>query len=253
VQAPPFTHPGRSDAIVLGRHVLQPELPSDGGLTLRLCDVHTGEHRWRRTWPEVLLRLRSADRGLTGVIDPKGVATVLDARTGKELARLQLDPAHVRGAQQGTLLHDRTQFFVAVEHERRERPGVVGPSEPAFQGVGEDVPINGRLYAFDRATGELRWTNQLRHQSLVLDQFEESPLVVAAAREQRLVNPTAGESATFVIVQSIDKRTGKLVYTRDFIDRARACSFHGLYVHRGAGAVDLVGTTLRLRHQVRSE
>jgi hypothetical protein len=74
------------------------------------------------------------------------------------------------------------------------------------------VDVDGMLYAFDGRTGARRWYVQLSEQSILLNRFEELPLIVCAAAAQNKKDPSPGQIITTI---SIDKRTGKTCHRRE--------------------------------------
>ena len=45
--------------------------------------------------------------------------------------------------------------------------------------------VNGNIYAFDRGTYKLRWRAEGLHQMLVLEQFQDLPMLLLTARYQK--------------------------------------------------------------------
>src|SRR6185312_6823052 len=75
------------------------------------------------------------------------------------------------------------RFYLILDRDR-------GATSPAGRrSIGHlryrTLPVNGPIYAFDRATGKQAWAvgdRPFEHQSLILDHFAELPVLVAAAQ-----------------------------------------------------------------------
>jgi hypothetical protein len=117
---------------------------------------------------------------------------------------------------------------------------------PGFLGGLATVPVNGMLYAFDRQSGALNWFTWLPAEMVLLEQFEELPILLCSAFSTR-VNPTDGNNNLQVAAtRSLDKRTGKLLHNREVWQNVDP--FHTLRIDPDSGAIDLIGITQKLRH-----
>jgi hypothetical protein len=105
------------------------------------------------------------------------------------------------------------------------------------------MPVTGYVYAFHRTRGVLSWYREVPTQMLILERFEEMPILLFTARMQKALNQ--GGVTQTVSTMSLDKRTGKLIYDRDsFANNV----FHTLKLDRRTGTVDLLSHNLTLRH-----
>ena len=101
------------------------------------------------------------------------------------------------------------------------------------------LPTNGEVYAFEQLTGKLAWRNTLVNQLMILDRFEELPMVLFTSRFNRLVNIQNNRSVVATVgLKSYDKRTGKLIVDKDFGQQAQ--HFHGFVVDLRLGRLDLM-------------
>src|SRR5207244_1980220 len=108
------------------------------------------------------------------------------------------------------LLHDREQFYLAVSGSGDPQDnGLRGPM-PNLVGL-RTVPVNGKLYAFDRATGKLRWKADVPQHLLVLEHFKELPFILCTAR---YVRHGGFQQRQVTVTKSFDKRTGKPVHDK---------------------------------------
>jgi outer membrane protein assembly factor BamB len=229
----------------LGRLLLVEEPATDERRTLRLCDPLTGNDLWRKTIRLGAFLLKSPDAGRLGIVDPSGEVTVVDLTRHEEVARLSLDRRDLAKVHDGFLLIDRERCFVALH----------GPLDPEWKIASEPVanprgglsavPVNGMLYAFSRVRGEMLWSSWLPPQMLLLDQFEESPLVLCNAVTSRVNAMDPGNTIAVTSTRSIDKRTGKVLYNRE---AANSDLFHTLHLDGQKRTIDLISASQRLRH-----
>jgi hypothetical protein len=108
--------------------------------------------------------------------------------------------------------------------------------------------VNGTLYAFDRVSGKVRWFAEVPAQMMLLDQFEDLPVILFSARYNPLRNQPQIQQ-TLSATLSLDKRTGKPVY-QAAVNNYNQGQFYELSVDRQAGVFDLVTNNLKLRHYI---
>jgi outer membrane protein assembly factor BamB/tetratricopeptide (TPR) repeat protein len=242
----PYSLPSRVS--VLGRHLLLADRDDQERLTLRLYDVETGIDAWEQQYPAKSLVVQTEVPGLSGVVDPAGSVALFDIRTRQEVFRAALDPQHLERVEAVNVLRDRTHWFVAIKlpSDNMRNQGEVWPN---VQGSLRTAPVNGMIYAFDTVTKQLAWYHDMPNQMVLLDQLEESPVLLFAAAINRTVNP-AGQPTVCFATRSLDKRTGKLLWSKESLAN-NLMPFHSLLVDTQAGTVDLVSQNLRIRHAVK--
>jgi outer membrane protein assembly factor BamB/tetratricopeptide (TPR) repeat protein len=233
------THKIRS----LGRTLLVSEKGSAEEVRLRLYDTHTGKDLWEQTFPARSLVLDSPAPELLAVVAPDGAVTVVDLKERREVLKLNVEPKHLEKVQKGTLLRDRTQIYLAFQGPNDGAANTVGDFNPNVVNL-PVVPVNGMLYAFDRATGELRWHSRVAAQMIVLERFEDLPVLLFTAQVMRTLPP--GLNLPVMTLRSIDKHTGKVRFNREYTNVMDG--FHTLRVDARTGAIDLIGSSIRLRH-----
>jgi outer membrane protein assembly factor BamB len=234
----------------VGRRLLITEAGARDELNLRLYDVHAGKDVWRKTFPKNSLQLDSAVPDAAAVLTPAGALSVFDVRTGQEIKALALRPADVDKVTKATLIADRENYYVAL----------VGPADPKgramdfYQGnVFGDLrvaPVNGMFYIFDRGSGELKSASRVLNQQVLLSRLEELPVVLFINMQLRETGPVgSGQQAVYVSALSVDKRTGKRLFSKE-MQAVNNELFHTLWVDARAGLIDLIAGTYRVRHQV---
>jgi hypothetical protein len=240
---------------VLGHQVLLSEKDDRGELTVRLYDARAGKDVWKKNYPAKSEVLRSEVPSLTGVVTPDGRVRVVDLDARKEVLTGRMNPKHLEKVQSLHLLADRWNVYVACN-------GPVDPNLMPWGGVQSNLlavsglrglPVNGQVYAFDRATGEVRWWTEVRNQMFVLNAFQDIPVALFTARYQKWVNMNGpGRAVQQVIsVLALDKRTGKRLYDSDNGPQQNLqAQFHALNVNPDEGWIDFVNANLKLRFTV---
>jgi hypothetical protein len=169
--------------------------------------------------------------------------TVIDLRSRREVLRSALDSAHLKDVQEVHLLADGQRFYLACRRPTDPKSRLSGDPWAAAQGM-NSAWVNGWVYAFDRAGGEAKWWNEVKNQMLLLEQFEELPIVLFVAGLNRESSP--GNITQSMSVHSIDKGTGKRLIIKEF--SGVNTQFHALQVDPRTHTIDLVSSVLRVRH-----
>jgi hypothetical protein len=236
---------------ILGGRLFISEKDAIEGTVLRLYEVRTGKDLWKKSLPRSSVILRSEDPKFVGMVEPNGHLSVVDLQLAKEVFHASILPAHLDKVNDGLLLADSRQWY-AILNKPNEQNVNQGPWPNAV--TLRTAPVNGMVYAFDRASSKLGWYVNVPQQMVLLERFAELPMVVFTAKYHKKVeNP--GSFTVIAATLSIDKRTGKRIYDRE-VPSGYPSQPHGqffaLQIDRQAGTVDLISTTMRLRHYVGS-
>jgi hypothetical protein len=214
---------------------------------LHLYDIRSGKDLWKKdVAPEAIL-LGSEDSELTGLVEPDGKLTLVDLLVPAEVLQAHVRPADMDKVNAGLLLQDAKNYYVILNRSEEQKPDLQGPY-PNVASL-RWTPINGTIYSFYRPTGKLHWYKPMPNQILLLERFQDLPMLLFTARFNKQVN--GGPYVTQVVAnQSIDKTTGKLLQpAREQSDYpAHARAFHALAIDRRAGTYDLVAQNMKLRH-----
>jgi outer membrane protein assembly factor BamB/tetratricopeptide (TPR) repeat protein len=254
VRVPGFEEAYRHRLRVVGHHILVSDTDADDRVRLRLYDVRAGKDVWVETYPAKAFVLRSAAPGLTGAVLPDGTVHVLDVASGKELLKPKMGSQYLVKVDEVRLLADAANVCVACV-------GAADPNITAFGGVRSNLmpgtglralPVNGQFYAFNRATGKVRWYVSMPNQMLVLNHFEELPVVLFTSTYQKwAINGAARNVQQVTAARAVEKRTGKPVYANDSLPNGM--SFHTLKVDAARGSAELVGFQVKVRFSVAGE
>jgi outer membrane protein assembly factor BamB len=227
----------------LGRHVLAAEPGPREELVVRLYDVQAGKDLWKKEYPAGSLVLDSNTQDYVAVASVKGTVELLDPQTGKELQQLKFEPKSMDKATSGVLLRDKTQFYVGFQLPKGPNANVDDGPNPTAGGDIISLPINGMLYAYERTTGKLRWGCELKYQMIILDRFDEMPVILCSAMTTRGAGPAG--SVAVNDTRTVDKTTGKKLYRKETINNGD--QFHTLQINARAGTIDFVGTMSKVR------
>jgi outer membrane protein assembly factor BamB/tetratricopeptide (TPR) repeat protein len=247
VKAPDFGALYAKRQRVAGGNILLSETGDKDALTLRLYDVLSGKDVWKETFAAKTILLRSEDPNLTGAAEPDGTLHVYDLPTHKEILKGKLDPTFAEKVDSVHLLTDSQTYFVIVNKQWDEdMKRVGGPQNNLWPGTGmRSLQLNGLIYAFDRANGKLRWSTEVPNQTLLLDQFQEMPLLLCTARYNKLVKTGGAQTwQQIVTAGAFDKRNGKKVYDNENVNPNT--QFHFVSLDTKTGKVDLIGGQLKI-------
>jgi len=228
----------------VGRNfLLGPAAPRGKWNRLALYDPLAGKEVWTQPLAEGTLVAHSEVPHLTATVGLDGKVHVYDLRRRAELFAAEVDADHLRRVYEVRLLQDHSHYYLMLNRELRPRDEVAGPALPNAVGGLRCLPAHGQLYAFHRG-GALHWASEVKAQHLILERFEESPLVLFSAVVQRTKAP-----GPVFTVASIDKRTGKAVWPLK--DYAPITSpVHMVQINPGTGTIDLVTRHWKMRHTV---
>jgi hypothetical protein len=235
-----FAHRQRS----VGRHVLVTELGQHEELLVRLYDVQTGKDLWKKSYPAGSVLLETNGPDFLGVADSKGHVEMLDAQTGAELQRLLVESKYMEKATSGFLVRDKTQLYVGFQLPKDDKSNVEDGPNADSTGELVSLPINGMMFAFDRKTSKLRWGNRLPYQMVVLERFDDMPIILCSAMTTRGAGPNGGNVAVNATI-TVDKVTGKKKYHKEVIYTGDL--FHTLQINSRLGTIDFVSTASRVR------
>ena len=133
------------------------------------------------------------------------------------------------------------QMYAAAD---RERVYLVVNTRRPTQVMNEQMaclPISGRVLAFDRNGGGLVWRRELSQQSLVLERFANTPVLLFAARrfEQR------GKFPNWLFYLDVwDKKTGSVLYSQSWVSNG---GYRNLIYEPGRKTLELRSYSDRVR------
>ncbi|MBA4064310.1 MAG: hypothetical protein C0501_11475 [Isosphaera sp.] len=235
---------------IIGRTALLTEGGPGEERVLRLYDLGTGKDVWRHAKPDGSIPIK-AHGGWAGFVTPGGKAEVIDLRTGKVAATLQVDEANleadVKPCVSAQLFADADRFYLFLDRD---------PSKPSTNNTRRmqlynvtlrTAPVNGPLYAFDRGTGKRLWHfggGLLENQYLVLEQLADVPVLLFTGPAQNVAN---GQNVHQVVV--LEKARGRLVFDRPIPYQNQQTGqnfFLNVNVNVRAGTVDMNRGDLRI-------
>ncbi len=251
VRVPDFTAVYAKRVRLVGRNVLASTTDARNQLSLRLYDVAAGKDLWSQNYPAGSLPLNAVEGDYAGAVEPNGRVHVTDLRSGKEVLSAEMKAEHLAGVQQLHLLADADYFYVAcVKPTDGNITAFGGVRSNLMPGTGmRALPVNGEVYAFAKGGTKYKWYASMPDQMLVLDRFEELPvLLFTSTYQQWVINGAARHVKQETKAASIEKRTGKRLY--DNPNLPNGMQFHTLHVDARAGTVDFTGYQLKITHHL---
>ncbi len=241
--------------LTVGRIVVAAEIDKQNALTLRRYDVATGKDVWKKTFPAGTRVVRSGNSDWYGVIEPDGTARLFGVTDGKEGIALKVDPKHLDKVESVEVFADDRKLYLACN--KAADPALApwgGVQRNLLAGTGlRSQSVNGELYAFDRATGEVQWHNDVTNQQLVLADFAVMPVLIFTARYNTWVPVGGGKAVQSVVATQIfRKSSGKLLFNQADTTNRRQ-QFHSLKVDAAKEEIELTGWDQMLRVTAKKE
>ncbi len=253
---------------VMGRNILAAQ-NAGAGLTLRYYDILAGKDLWSKDFPPGSQVLQTEDRAITGVIDPKGNLTVLNAETGKELlttniCQHRITTEDLKGLRDPLLLQDGERYYIALNKPIDTGKVAGGMLHNNFNNGARCLAVNGWFVFVQKNDGSRKVGNRditwkkgdvwhsfvpIANQMIVMEQFEQSPVILFTARYNEIF-PNGGNRWVSV-TQSLSKTSGLLIY--DSGPRGIngfSPMFSTLQVDMKARTLNLIGFSGSVQHYV---
>jgi hypothetical protein len=216
-----------------GRRMVWAETTGDT-VALGVYDVLAGKDSWTRKYAAPARLLTSLDAGLLGVVERPGTVHVVRANDGAELAAVSVENELFNKIDKGYLLADADRFYVAcVGRSDTEIKANVVPGART-----RAVPVDGAMIAIDRVSKKCVWIVEAPRTALILDRFEEMPLILLAGRYQK-GPPEQRRVEEVTNLRAFEKRTGRLLFDGD-LSNDRFGGFHTLRIDFSAKRVEFV-------------
>jgi hypothetical protein len=140
-------------------------------------------------------------------------------------------------------LHDAHHFYLACNAPDNQLPqGVQRRISPAGR-VLRSLPVHGRIAAYDRHTGQEKWHALVPPQHLVIDQFQDVPLLLFASYQAKHgTAPGNRVNEQYSLVSALDKRDGSVINVPNNQLPQSTLTLQLLQVRAGAGKVVVAGT-----------
>ena len=233
---------------IIGRNVLLTEGTGEQPRVLRLFDLGTGKDIWRKEYDSKAIPIKSHNHDWTGYVKANGEAEIIDIRSGKTLATLKIDEknleADLKPSNQAQLLSDSDRYYLILDRDAAAG-STNGTTRMGYNNYGlRTQQVNGALYAFDKTSNKRLWCyghGLFENQLLVIDQFAELPVILAAGPVQ-VRNNNNFQNAYPVVV--IEKARGRLLFDRQLVWDGQY--FMNLTVNHKNGTIDLTKPTGRI-------
>jgi outer membrane protein assembly factor BamB len=233
---------------VLGRNVLLSEGTGEQPRVLRLLDLGTGKDVWRKEYDPKAVPIKSHNPDWAGYVRPNGEAEILDVKTGKPVATLKVDEknldADLKPAGQAQLFLDSDRYYLFLDRDASAGSSNGTSRLKLGNNMIRTVAVNGALYAFDRGNGKRLWyygNGLFENQLLVIDQFAEMPVILAAGPMTQAQGNTRTNVHPVVV---IEKARGRLLLDKQV--RFDHQNFLSLKVDHKNGTIDLTKPMCRI-------
>ena len=217
---------------IMGRKILA-AVPSPNKLTIKLYDILAGKDVWSKEFHPKAVVLNTEDANLTGVIEPNGQVTALEVESGRVVLNTQVVVGRVTAedvatVQQPLLLQDRERFYLALN---QPLDGTKVSNNQILNNFGNGLRclnVNGWLLAFFREDGQhlenglatphkrgdFHWhsAKKLDNQMIVLEQFEQLPVIILSARYNEPINGGGGGTRWLSTTKCLLRSSGKAIY-----------------------------------------
>ncbi|MBN9117737.1 MAG: PQQ-binding-like beta-propeller repeat protein [Planctomycetes bacterium] len=202
-----------------GRHALLSAGGGDQPRVLRLYDMATGKDAWKKEYDAKSIPITAPlNSEWTGFVKAEGTAEIFSVRTGETVATLKIDPknveAHLKSCVGAQVLADADRFYLILDRDPAAGSTNGTRPVPVYNNyMLRSQKVNGPVYAFDRGSGKRLWVyaDVLENQWLVLEQFADLPVLIAAAPVMRENN----QYQHAVVV--IEKERGRLVFDKPVV------------------------------------
>jgi hypothetical protein len=200
--ATPINEPGLQKILhknlgIFGRFVLHKD-PEPQGQMLKLHDIESMRTVWSRPFPEGSSLLSTHTQGYLGVLERNGRWTILDKLTGKELC----------SGSNNDLTSDALLFADDFNVYLVASQGAKANMQNRFANYFlRFAPAGGSVVAVDRSTGKVNWQLAAPEGHLLVDQFEDSPIMIFL--QQNMQNARPGVTTQELTVEAVNKRTGQ--------------------------------------------
>jgi outer membrane protein assembly factor BamB len=220
---------------LLGRKLLLRETDPEGSVVLRLHDPAAGQDIWHKQFSPKALLMNSLESSVAGAVEGDGRVTIFDLETGKDLFQTGLDPKMLGESPTIHLLQDRGQTYLFFQQGGQAPAGDRRMNDQGSLAL-KNVLVNGPAFAFDTATGKERWRGDIPFQALIVEQFDDMPVVLCASYQTHMLKNGPKVKS---MVLALDKRDGKTVYAEEL--DGRNLRLHTLKVNPHDGSVECIG------------
>lgn len=254
----------------VGKRILA-AYPGRDNLVLKLYDIPSGKDVWTRAYDSKASVLHSEDPGITGVIDPAGKVIVLDAESGREIMNSTILKGRITkddltSLKEPLLLHDADHFYVALNRAIDSNKVAGGVLANNFSNGLRCGTVNGWFVALHRQpgqktvggktiawkAGDFAWHSYvpLNNQMVILEQFDQLPIILFSSRYNELINAGAGGNRWVSLTQSLDKKTGKVIWDPGPSSSNSAAQYFAFNLDLKGGAINMIGFSNTVQHYV---
>lgn len=157
------------------------------------------EKKWNHTFP-LYSKFGIFNSHYLSVLTPEGEISLVDLQTGKKMSLASISQAELKKHKNFYLVGDN-QYLYFVTHSPVSNSNTVSVSASS-------VPINGKLYTYDRQSGKRLWSQQFQQKSLILNPDNQLPVNLFVSRKYKRVD---NKTTNMIYLKALDKQTGKIL------------------------------------------
>ncbi|MGD9646797.1 MAG: PQQ-binding-like beta-propeller repeat protein [Pirellulales bacterium] len=199
--------PANERVVSVGRNLLTWEM-RDGRQWFQMFDLWEQREEWRHSFAGDA-KCYHLGQDVLGAVEPSGRFVAVQLSDGRKLVDSPIEPEPQ--LQEIYVLMSRERLYLFTNRPwANHQDGVTIQPVP---GLPTNPLLNGLAYGFDLASGEKLWHVPIEKQSLTLDQPQELPVLVFAARVYERPTPqNSNNREPYTTLLCIDKRTGKVLH-----------------------------------------
>lgn len=278
---PNFSRAYDENLAIIDRFLLLKETTEQNEQLLKLFDPVAAKDVWSFSFGIKGIILNSLESHYVGGIERDGRLIVLETRTGKPVLKTRLRQEDLINLKEVSLVADPMHWYCVVQESGGiETKESRAPANPPMFIVGRrqrmvmqyqvaelnTVPVHGMVYAISKETGQIRWQRQIKNQQLIIDRFDDLPMLLMYSQTQEETQQPQGNRRNMVVgvtymtrVQALDKRDGRFVEKYDGSPAEEPyasnmiSSLYDIKIDANAGRVELIGQPFRIPFQLRQE
>ncbi len=232
---------------------------------LYLYDVLTGKEIWSKSFPVGSTVAKTEDSKLAAVVGADGMLTVVDSSTGAEVFSAtvfqgRIGPEDVKGLKNPYVVADAERFYVFLNKPAEAAKGISNIASN-FQSNMRNIFVNGWIMALHRTDGtnkagawkkgDLHWHSfrPIENQMLIAEMLDQTPIFVFSSRYLEMIAGGRG-NRWWAYTQSINKRTGKMIYDPGPMSSNSIPQFVRYLVDPRRGTIELHGVSNAIQHYI---
>lgn len=203
VDIPYFSKNSRKTKLFIGRNVLVSGVKGST-FHLTLYDPVLNQNLWKTEFPQKTLAARDGKNHLL-LLKPSGELSKFDLLTGTNVSLGQVDEKTVQSRVSVFGFQDNENTYLVVNQTSSD-------SQMRDSGNIPSIRVSGKIFAFDRNTGQPRWQYTVKkkdRRDLILSQISYSPVLLFTTRKSQSVGRRPRGTIQTMNIVALNKQTGR--------------------------------------------